>query len=267
MADNVNPGVNPEVDPEVGPGTRPEVDPESLPQTEPTAAPIFDSGPFPEPLGAEADAELAEDADSGEQAGQSDPETWADADSGSWSQGDVQAWSQAEADSDGVADIEADLADEFEPEEPDGIPVGVPAGVRADAAPATEDDTGELAVPARSVVVPGQYSYLKWWKLVLVFAAVWLPAMAIGVGLYYWWVELIDKTPAVFVTLVYVIACTVGGLILAMMSSKPLVAATALAVTSAVCASVIGAAPLYGHYYCQVHEQLGGRCLLGILPY
>ncbi|ORX07008.1 hypothetical protein [Mycolicibacillus trivialis] len=239
------------------------VDPESLPQTEPTAAPIFDSGPFPEPLAAEADAELAESVDSGQLSAQPEPETWADADSGSWSQGDARAWSQAEADSDGVADLEADLADEFEPEGPDDALV----------APATPDtdadaDTGEIAaVPARSVVVPGQYSYLKWWKLVLVFAAVWLPAMAIGLGLYYWWVDLIDKTPAVFVTLVYVVACTVAGLILAMMSSKPLVAATALALTSAIAASVIGAAPLYGHYYCQVSEQLGGRCLLGILPY
>ena len=177
-----------------------QVDPAALPVTEPTSAPIFDTGPFPEPLvsRAETAVDLLPDPDL----------------------------------------------------EPDAVP-------EADPPPA----------PVRSVVVPGQYAALKWWQLVLVLTAVWVPAGAIGVGLYYWWVAEIDKTPAVFVTLVYVVVCTVGGLILAMAGNKPLLAAAAIAVMTAVFASLATVAPVYGHYFCQVIEPQGGRCLLGILPY
>lgn len=172
------------------------VDPDLLPQTEPTPAPLFDSGPFPEPL-------------------------------------ETPEWARP---ADEVCGAEARDAD-------------------------------EAPVPARSVVVPGQYAYLKRWKLALVVAAVWAPAIAIGLGLYYWWVALADKTPAVFVVLIYVVACTVGGLILAMVTSKPLVAALAIGVMTAMFASVAGAAPVYGHYFCQVTKAQGGRCLAGIIPY
>lgn len=186
----------------------------ALPMTEPTAAPIFDTGPFPEALQSAA-AEAA-----GETAFELLPEpTWQ---TGQWVGGDA---------------------------------VGVSPGAAGPAA------------PARSVVVPGQYTAVKWWQLLGVLAAVWLPAGAIGAGLYYWWVTEIDKAPAIFVTLVYVVACTVGGLVLAMSSNKPLVAAAAIAVMTAVFASLAVAAPFYGRYYCQVIEQQGGRCLAGIVPY
>ena len=73
----------------------------------------------------------------------------------------------------------------------------------------------------------------------------------------------IDKTPAVFVVLIYVVVCTVGGLMLAMVQDRPLVSALAIAVMSAVFASVAAAAPLYGYYCCQRMPH----CLIGIIPY
>ncbi|HLR98158.1 MAG TPA: hypothetical protein VK069_01030 [Mycolicibacillus parakoreensis] len=184
------------------------VDTAALPLTEPSPAPLFDSGPFPEPLEVvDPDLDSRLDLDSGDVA----PAGYA------------------------YADI--------------------------------TDEAADAAAPARSVVVPGQYTFVKWWKLLLVLAAVWIPAGALGVGLYYWWVALGVKTPAVFVVLIYTVVCIVVGLILAMAGNRPLVAALAIAVMTAVFASVAAAAPLYGHYYCEVTVPLGGRCLAGIIPY
>jgi hypothetical protein len=117
--------------------------------------------------------------------------------------------------------------------------------------------------PAKSVEIPSEYHYVRWWKFVLVVAAVWAVAAAIGLGLFYWWHLLIDKTPAVFVVLVYVVVCSVAGLLLAMVPGRPLISALAIAVMSATFASAIAVAPLYGHYFCQVK----GPCLAGIIPY
>lgn len=120
-----------------------------------------------------------------------------------------------------------------------------------------------LPAPAHSVTVPGRYFYLKWWKLVLVVAGVWIVAAAIGLGLFSWWYHSVDKTPALFVVLVYVVACTVGGMMLAMVPGKPLLSALAIAVVSAVFASLAAAAPLYGHYFCE-HAK---HCVVGMIPY
>jgi hypothetical protein len=117
--------------------------------------------------------------------------------------------------------------------------------------------------PAQPVAVPGRYYFLKWWKFVLLVAAVWVVAAPIGLGLFYWWYHSIDKTPAVFVVLVYVVVCTVGSLMLAMVQDRPLLSALAIAVMSALFASVAAAAPLYGYYYCQRMPH----CLVGIIPY
>jgi hypothetical protein len=132
-------------------------------------------------------------------------------------------------------------------------PIPVPASTSSEPIPA----------PAQPVAVPGRYYFLKWWKLVLVIAAVWVVAAAIGFGLFYWWYHSIDKTPAVFVVLVYVVVCTVGGLMLAMVPDRPLLSALAIALLSALFASVAAAAPLYGYYYCQRMPH----CLVGIIPY
>lgn len=119
------------------------------------------------------------------------------------------------------------------------------------------------AKPSKSQVVPGQLRFLKWWHLALVLLAVWIPAAGIGLGLFSWWYSLADKTPAVFVLVVYAAGCVVAGLILAMVGEKPLVAAVAIALMSAVFASAAAAAPLYGHYFCQ-HVS---RCVGGVIPY
>ncbi len=126
------------------------------------------------------------------------------------------------------------------------------------------DTTDDLTTPpAHSVTVPGRYFYLKWWKLVLVVAGVWMVAAVIGLGLFSWWHDALHKTPADFAVLVYVLVCTVGGLMLAMVPDKPLLSALAIAVLSAVFASLAAAAPLYGHYFCEQARH----CLVGLIPY
>ena len=54
-----------------------------------------------------------------------------------------------------------------------------------------------------------------------VVAAVWFVAAAVGLGLYYWWFHSINKTPAVFIVLVYLVMCIVAALIAAMVPDKP----------------------------------------------
>jgi hypothetical protein len=131
---------------------------------------------------------------------------------------------------------------------------------------ADEPPSGPLHAPAPPIAVPGRYHHVKWWQFILTLLAVWVPAAAIGAGLFYWWTHdhSIHKTPVVFVVLVYVVVCMVAGLMLAMLPDRPLVSALAIAMLSAVFASVVAAAPFYGAFYCD-HSQ--GQCLMGIVPY
>ncbi|BBZ49659.1 hypothetical protein H7H82_01775 [Mycobacterium heidelbergense] len=130
--------------------------------------------------------------------------------------------------------------------------------------PAPADSATEAAgVPVQSVTVPGRYTYLKWWKLLLVVLGVWLVVAEIGLGLFSWWYHSVDKTPSVFMVLVYVVACAVGGVMLAMVEGRPLISALAFAVMSGPFASIVAAAPLYGYYYC----TRTGHCLIGVIPY
>jgi hypothetical protein len=135
--------------------------------------------------------------------------------------------------------------------------------------PAAEQDsekdlgTGPPGAPVQSVTVPGRYLYLKWWKLVLVILGVWIAAAEVGLSLFYWWYHTIDKAPAIFTVLLYVVACTVAGVMLAMVQGRPLISALSIAVMSAPFASVAAAAPLYGYYYC----ARTGHCLIGLIPY
>lgn len=134
-------------------------------------------------------------------------------------------------------------------------------------------DTGELAavdaapseplpIPAPPVVVPGNYQHLKRWQFVLVVAGVWALAAAAGWGLYHWWYHSIDKTAPVFVLLVFLIMCTVAGLLIAM-ASRPIASALAIAFTSAPLAATAGAAVLHGLYFC----EWATRCFIGLIPY
>jgi hypothetical protein len=135
-------------------------------------------------------------------------------------------------------------------------------------------ETGEIAVltdpepelgppPAQPVEVPGNGQYLKRWLFALVVAGVWMVAAAAGWGLYYWWYHSLDKTPSVFVVMVFVTVCTVGGLLIAMVEDKPLISGLAVAVMSAPLGAVAGAAVLHGVYFC----EWASRCFAGVLPY
>jgi len=118
-------------------------------------------------------------------------------------------------------------------------------------------------ITAAPVAVPGRYQYVKWWKLLSVLLGVWFAAAEVGLSLFYWWYHAIDKTPPMFVVLVYVVVCSVAGVLLAMVQGRPLISALALGVMSGPFASVAAAAPLYGYYHC---ERVG-HCLGGVIPY
>ena len=105
--------------------------------------------------------------------------------------------------------------------------------------------------------------HLKRWTFALVLVPVWIVAAIIGLALYLWWYHSIDKTPALFVVLVYLVVCTVAAVLTAMVRNKPLVSALAIALVSAPFASTAAASVLYGIYFC----DRASRCLLGLVPY
>ena len=102
--------------------------------------------------------------------------------------------------------------------------------------------------PVPEPAAAGSGQLLKRWVFVLVLTAVWIPADLIGLGLYYDWYHSINKTPSVLLVLIYLVVCTLAGLMLAMVQRKPLVAALSVAVMSAPFASAACAAALYGAY-------------------
>jgi hypothetical protein len=112
-------------------------------------------------------------------------------------------------------------------------------------------------------VVPGTDQYLKRWIFVLVVAGVWIVGAASGLGLYYWWFHSLDKTPTVFVVLIFLIVCSVGSVLVAMVDNKPMVSALAIALMSAPLAATGGAAVLHGLYFC----DRVSRCFVGVIPY
>jgi hypothetical protein len=133
------------------------------------------------------------------------------------------------------------------------------------ARPDPSEPAPEQAEPSPEQAEPevGDARYLKRWTLVRVLIAVWIPAAAIGVGLYYWWFHSLDKTWPVFVVLVFVAVCTVSALLAAMAEGKPVVAAIGVAVMTAPLAAVAAAAVLHGSYFC----DRVGHCLVGVIPY
>lgn len=141
-------------------------------------------------------------------------------------------------------------AAETEPEKPPETP---PQAAQPDS----------VAASVQSVTVPGRYQYLKWWKFALVVFGVWVAATEVGLSLFYWWYHTSDKTAALFTVLVYVVACVVSGVMLAMVEGRPMISALSLALMSGPFASVAAAVPLYGYYHC---ERVG-ECVLGIIPY
>jgi hypothetical protein len=65
------------------------------------------------------------------------------------------------------------------------------------------------------------------------------------------------------VVLVFVTVCTVGSLLTAMVSDKPLVSAVSIGLMSAPLAATGAAAVLHGLYFC----DRVSRCLVGLVPY
>jgi hypothetical protein len=126
-----------------------------------------------------------------------------------------------------------------------------------------EVPTGPVPPVVRPEVVAGTYQYLKRWTFVLVVLGVWIVGAACGLGLYYWWFHSLDKTLSVFTVLLFLIVCSVGGLLTAMVGDKPLVSAAAIALMSAPLAALGAAAVLHGLYFC----EWASRCLVGLIPY
>jgi len=120
---------------------------------------------------------------------------------------------------------------------------------------ATESPADNPSEPLPTFVapesVPGTNQYVKRWRFALVVAAVWTVAAVIGLAIYEWWFQSVDKTGPVFVLLVYLVVCTVAGLLVAMVQNKPLVSTVAIALMSAPLASTAAAAALYGAYVFQ----------------
>jgi hypothetical protein len=138
-----------------------------------------------------------------------------------------------------------------------------PQAAEPEPAIAEEAPSGPLPAPAQPEAVPGTCQYLKRWAFVLVVAGVWIVAAASGLGLYYWWFHSLDKTPPVFVVLIFLTVCTVGSLLTAMVNNKPLVSALAIGLMSAPLAATGAAAVLHGLYFC----DRVSRCFLGLIPY
>lgn len=138
-----------------------------------------------------------------------------------------------------------------------------PLAAERDPVKDTDAPTGPLPAVVLPEVVAGTYHYLKRWTFVLVVAGVWSFGAACGLGLYDWWFKSLDKTLPVFVVLLFVIGCTVGGLLAAMVPDKPLMSALAIALMSAPLAALGAAAVLHGLNFCQ-HVS---RCFVGLIPY
>ena len=101
---------------------------------------------------------------------------------------------------------------------------------------------------ATPVVVPGQYQYLKAWKLMAALSTVWLVAGVVGLGLYYWWFRAPDKTWVEVSVLMYVIVCVVGALLVSLPGRRPGMSAISIAVLTAPFASGVAAGVLYGAF-------------------
>ncbi|MCV7016121.1 hypothetical protein H7I96_00040 [Mycolicibacterium aichiense] len=106
-----------------------------------------------------------------------------------------------------------------------------------------------VVVPPAPTAVAGSYQYVKRWQFVFIVAAVWVLAAAAGLGFYFWWYTSLQKTPAVFCVLIYLIVCSVASMLVSMVQNRPPVTALAIALMSAPLASVATAALLHGAYY------------------
>ena len=197
----------------------------AAPTTEPHPAPIFDTGPHPDPLN-----HAAREADTNE----------ADAYR-------ADAYRADDSGSEPVLDIALD-----EPDSP--APQAFSALER--------DDTDAFlravnshpiptlnAVPvARPVLVPGTNEFVTRWRFALILAGVWVVAATAGLGFYHWWYTAGEKTLPVLGILGYLAVCMAASVLVSLVPNRPQVTALAVALMAAPLAST-AAAVLHGAYY------------------
>ena len=198
----------------------------AAPTTEPHPAPIFDTGPHPDPLN-----HAAREADTNE----------ADAYR-------ADAYRTDDSGSEPVLDIALD-----EPDSP--APQAFSALER--------DDTDAFlravnshpiptlnAVPvARPVLVPGTNEFVTRWRFALILAGVWVVAATAGLGFYHWWYTAGEKTLPVLGILGYLAVCMAASVLVSLVPNRPQVTALAVALMAAPLASTAAAAVLHGAYY------------------
>lgn len=199
------------------------------PNTEPHSAPIFDTGPHPNPLqafGPEPVVIYESGYESGyesviyesESAGEAPPEPSV-----------PEAFSEMERD-----DTDAFLRSVT----PQSVPV------LAQGPPAQP-----VSVPAQPVVVPGTFEFVSRIRFGLILAGVWVVSAAAGLGFYYWWYSALEKTVPALGILGYLVVCMVASLLVSLVPHRPQVTALAIAVMAAPLASTAAAAVLHGAYY------------------
>jgi len=184
------------------------------PNTEPHSAPIFDTGPHPDPLQAFGpEPVVIYESESEDPPEPSVPE----------------AFSEMERD-----DTDAFLRSVT----PQPVPV------LAQGPPAQP-----VSVPAQPVVVPGTFEFVSRIRFALILAGVWVVSAAAGLGFYYWWYSALEKTVPVLGILGYLVVCMVASLLVSLITHRPQVTALAIAVMAAPLASTAAAAVLHGAYY------------------
>ncbi|NGX09668.1 hypothetical protein BKG76_14680 [Mycobacteroides franklinii] len=148
----------------------------------------------------------------------------------------------------------------------------MPAPTRGSRAESMTPDpyTGAVPVvgdePAMPVRVPAERepAFLKRWVLLLVLLGTWIPAGAMGLLLYQNWFETLlphDRILAVVYVLVWVFACVLVALLLAMVEPRPIIVALAFAVLTAPAISVAATGVKYGYVACTAPSVPGVQSL------
>jgi len=207
--------------------------------------------------GSEIARESASDAVS-ESVPESDVEAGSEADMEAGSEADVEAGSASGSgqapEPESEAEPEQSEPEQLEPEVPEPQPFSQAFSEleNVDTDTFLRTVNGHVlptAVPAKPVVVPSSYLFVKRWKFALVVALVWLLAAAAGLGCYYWWYTAMDKTLPVFGILMFIGACAVAGILTSLVPDRPQVTALAIALMSSPLAATAAAAVLHGAYY------------------
>ena len=106
------------------------------------------------------------------------------------------------------------------------------------------------AVPvARPVLVPGTNEFVTRWRFALILAGVWVVAATAGLGFYHWWYTAGEKTLPVLGILGYLAVCMAASVLVSLVPNRPQVTALAVALMAAPLASTAAAAVLHGAYY------------------